>query len=222
MLSLVFALLAAVEVDALLPVLRTETLQARGVAHGAPRARAVVSQEEEPFRQDEQYSYFRRTKKMEDVTLSKPLGTVLVGREGATVVDGFQEGSEAAQQALKKGDRIQTINGVDATQMAFDDVMAMIVDAPEELTLGIARPVIVKKARADLQPSAPAAPEQEPSKLDKAFAKNFGSAEATKKILTKTAKITANPTTWKNPIYFWSIAGTAVLFVPLILYSLSK
>ena len=31
MLSLVFALLAAVEVDALLPVLRTETLQARGV-----------------------------------------------------------------------------------------------------------------------------------------------------------------------------------------------
>merc|ERR1719240_1623212 len=102
----------------------------------------------------------------------------------------------------------------------------MIVDAPEELNLGIARTVIVKKPRAEAQAQAgpaPSAPvEQEPSKLDKAFAKNFGSAEATKKILTKTAKITANPTTWKNPIYFWSIAGTAVLFVPIILYSLSK
>ena len=46
-----------------------------------------------------------------------------MGRDGAAVVDGFQEGSEAAQEALKKGDRVQTINGVDATQMAFDDVI---------------------------------------------------------------------------------------------------
>ena len=63
---------------------------------------------------------------------------------------------------------------------------------------------------------------KEPSKLDKAFAKNFGSAEATAKILTKTAKITANPTTWKNPIYFWSVAGTAALFLPILWYAASK
>ena len=66
------------------------------------------------------------------------------------------------------------------------------------------------------------AAEQVPSKFDKAFDKNFGSVEATKKILTKTAKITANPTTWKNPIYFWSVAGTALLFAPIIWYSVTK
>ena len=95
----------------------------------------------------------------------------------------------------------------------------------DTVDLVIVRTTISRKPR-DADPLAAAGSaatqELEPSKLDKAFAKNFGSAEATKKILTKTAKITANPTTWKNPIYFWSIAGTALLFVPIIWYSISK
>ena len=69
-------------------------------------------------------------------------------------------------------------------------------------------------------PSAPAAPEK--NKLDKAFEKNFGSAEAMQKLGNKVVKTTLNPTTWKNGIYFWSVAGTAVLFLPILFYVLTK
>ena len=59
-------------------------------------------------------------------------------------------------------------------------------------------------------------------KLDKAFEKNFGSAEAMQKLGNKVVKTTLNPTTWKNGIYFWSVAGTAVLFLPILFYVLTK
>ena len=60
------------------------------------------------------------------------------------------------------------------------------------------------------------------AKFEASLMKNFGSAEATQKTATKVTKTVLNTATWKNPIYFWSIAGTFALFVPIILYSLSK
>ena len=181
-----------------------------------------------PYRQDDTYNYYRIPVKKE-VVLSKPLGVDVVPgsplNEGM-VVDGLQEGAGAAAE-LKKGDRIESVNGADVTQMPFDDVMAMLASAPTQITIGFSRTSISRKLReSDALASAPAAAaaaeELEPSKLDKAFAKNFGSVEATQKILSKTAKITTNAATWKNPIYFWSVAGTALLFVPIIWYSVTK
>ena len=180
---------------------------------------------QEPYRQDDTYNYFRKNTETE-VALSKPLGAELVQSDLGVVVDVLAEGGLAKTSGLlKKGDRIQAVNGVDVTQMPFDDVMAMLGAADGEIKFGIARTTIMRRPR-DAEPvastsaSAYVAPEQEPTKFEKSFNKNFGSAEATKKILTKTAKITANPTTWKNPIYFWSVAGTALIFVPIILYTL--
>merc|ERR1712224_919143 len=97
--------------------------------------------------------------------------------------------------------------------------MGRLTSAPAEVVLEVKRNVIVKKPRGVVagQDAAPA-----PSQLEKSFERNFGSTEKTAKTLNKVAKITANPVTWKNPIYFWSIAGTAALFLPIIYYVVTK
>ena len=149
------------------------------------------------------------------------MGATLEASESGVVVKEIAEGSSAAAE-LKVNDLIVSVMDKDASGCSFDEVMAMLTSAPDTVQLEVTRTTITRKLRSADDGNAQGSQEQEPSKLDKAFAKNFGSAEATKKILTKTAKITANPTTWKNPIYFWSIAGTALLFVPIIWYSVTN
>merc|ERR1711924_525565 len=142
---------------------------------------------------------------------------------GSVVVESLQDGS-SAEGLLKKGDRIKAVNNVDVTQKSFDDVLAMLVDSQEQVQLSVARTSVMRKPRdADTGVAVQSAPaEQEPTKLEKSFERNFGSVEATAKTLKKTAIITTNSATWKNPIYFWSVAGTALLFVPIIWYSVTK
>ena len=85
--------------------------------------------------------------------------------------------------------------------MGFDGVMAALGAAPDEVRIGVSRAVISREPRVE-----------EPTKLEKAFDKNFGSAEAAGKLGNKMVKITLNPTTWKNPIYYVSALS---VFVPL-------
>ena len=187
----------------------------------APTVRSAVPRAmAQPYRQDDTYNYYRVTADKE-LSVTKPLGAILVDGVSGVTVESIQDGTEGL---LKKGDQIKAVNGVDVTQREFDDVMAMLIDAPEQLQLSIGRPSIMRKRRDE--DSAAVAPTvvatQEPSKLDKAFDRNFGSVEATAKTLKKTAIITTNAATWKNPIYFWSVAGTALIFVPIIWYSVSS
>ena len=194
--------------------------------HATPLVqRSSIPQLATPYRQDDKFNYYR-TSTDKEVALTKPLGVDLNEGEFGVMVSGVQEGS-GALDLLKKGDRITGVNGADVTQKSFDDVVAMIVAAPDQVQLSITRVSVTRKPRdADTVgkpvPKTSEEEEQVPSKFDKSFAKNFGDAESTAKILQKTARITANPTTWKNPIYFWSVAGTALIFVPIIWYSVSK
>ena len=91
----------------------------------APRAALT------PYRQDDTYNYYRIPIKKE-VVLSKPFGADLVENNGM-VIDELTEGGNAAVD-LKKGDIIQVVNGEDVTQMGFDEVMAMLTAAPEQVT----------------------------------------------------------------------------------------
>eukprot|EP00966_Prymnesium_polylepis_P218518 5057894-Prymnesium_polylepis.1 len=110
--------------------------------------------------------------------------------------------------------------GQDCTNMDFDSVMQLLeaADSPVELVLTIpasppASAPVPKPAKQKLEGTA---------KFEAALNKNFGSAEASQKIATKVTKRVEHTATWKNPIYVWSIAGTAALFVPIILYVASK
>ena len=178
----------------------------------------------QPYRQDDNWNYYRVPKRL-SASLAKPMGAVLTEDGGKVVVQSLEEGSSGAAE-LKVNDRVVSIMEQDVSASSFDEIMSMLASAPDTVQLDVLRTTILRKPRssddASLDAPSKGEEEQEPSKLDKAFAKNFGSAEATAKILQKTAKITANPTTWKNPIYFWSIAGTAVLFLPILFYVVTK
>lgn len=175
---------------------------------------------EQPYRSDEQFDYFRRTKE-ETFTLAQPIGAVIEsGSAGGVVVADFAD-AESAGGALKKNDVIVSVMGNDVSEASVDDVTQLLTSSPAEVTLGIKRNVVTRKPRLGAAPPKPAtAPAQEfDSKLDKKFDQNFGTAEKTAKTLSKVAKITTAKATWKNPIYFWSVAGTALIFVPILLYA---
>ena len=198
-------------------------------ASSASRASAPLALE--PYRQDDMYDYYRMPVEKEFV-LSKPLGAGLIdGAKGATV-EVVQEGANA-DKVLRKGDTIIAVMGTDVSGKSVEEVMTLLTAAPERVKLDVSRTTITRQPRNTAAPavapataagiavpSAPAVPEK--NKLDKAFEKNFGSAEAMQKLGNKVVKTTLNPTTWKNGIYFWSVAGTAVLFLPILFYVLTK
>ena len=135
------------------------------------------------------------------------------------VVVALQDG---ATTELKKGDCLKTVNGVDVTAKGLEEVMEIIATTEQFVVLDISRTTVTRRPRTSDDLSAAGVEPQELSKLDKAFQRNFASPEATQKLANKVVKTTLNPTTWKNPIYFWSIAGTAALFLPIIWYTVSK
>ena len=83
------------------------------------------------------------------IELSKPLGAVLEEAQpsGVQVADVVEGGSAMETGLLKKRDRLLDISGTDVSGATFDATMAVLTDAPDALTLGIARNVIIKKAR---------------------------------------------------------------------------
>ena len=169
------------------------------VARSATRRAAAAMQAEDPFNSAE----FETVA----VTLKKPLGVMLVEvDEGTVIVNNLlEEGS--AKGTLQAGDVIRSVMGQSVASTGFDDVMGALSAAPEEVELSVSR------IRPDNSPSK-AARVEDPSKVRKAFDKNFGSVEATTKLTTKMAKITTNKATWKNPIYYLSALS---VFVPLIM-----
>ena len=60
------------------------------------------------------------------------------------------------------------------------------------------------------------------AKVNAAMEKNFGSVEGMQKMGTKVSKTVQAEAFWKNPVVFWSIAGTAALFVPILFYVATK
>lgn len=109
---------------------------------GSPRA-------EIPFKSDGGFDYFRIQREV-TITLPKPLGAVLEETAPSGVkVTGLQEGGSALDtKLLKKNDRILTVMGQNVAAARFDDVMAALVAAPEEVELGVSRVVIVKRPAA--------------------------------------------------------------------------
>ena len=99
------------------------THQFSGVTRMRGVCRVVAPRAETPFRSDDEYDYFRKSK-MYTVTLEKPLGAVLEECAPAGVrVEALQEGGSAASTGLlKKGDRLRTIQGTDVSKASFDDV----------------------------------------------------------------------------------------------------
>ena len=118
----------------------------------APRQRTVaplMMAAPQPFRSDEKFDYFKVLRRL-DVKLTKPMGAVLEeGKAGGVVVDDLQDGGSAAETGLlKKGDRLSTVMGTDVMGATFDEVMDLLVNAPEEVELGVRRVVISRKPRA--------------------------------------------------------------------------
>ena len=118
----------------------------------APRQRTVaplMMAAPQPFRSDEKFDYFKVLRRL-DVTLTKPMGAVLEeGKAGGVVVDDLQDGGSAAETGLlKKGDRLSTVMGTDVMGGTLDEVMDLLVNAPEEVELGVRRMVISRKPRA--------------------------------------------------------------------------
>ena len=60
------------------------------------------------------------------------------------------------------------------------------------------------------------------AKVNAAMEKNFGSVEGMQKMGTKVSKTVQAEAFWKNPVVFWSIAGTAALFLPIGYYVITK
>ena len=185
--------------------------------------RAFLVLNEAPVKSDDQYDYFRRPKDIV-VSLPKPLGAVLESASpaGVVVADLSSEGSASSTGLLKKGDRVISVMGTDVSALSFDEVMQLLTSAPDEVELGVTRNVITRRERVPAAGATGGFGQAPQSKLDKKFDQNFGTAEKTAKTLTKVAKITTAAQTWKNPIYFWAVAGTALLFVPILWYSFSK
>ena len=79
------------------------------------RSRVAALRAQAPFKSDAQYDYFRKIRQI-SVTLAKPLGAVLEECPPAGVrVEELQDGGSAAEtELLKKGDRIRSVQGVDA------------------------------------------------------------------------------------------------------------
>ena len=113
----------------------------------------IIAQQQ-PYRSDDKWDYFRLLRKVE-VTLTKPLGAVLeeTGQTAGTVkVDDLAEGGSALETGLlKKGDVLLTVMGEDVSAASFDDVMDLLINAPEEVELGVRRTMISRKPR-DLTP----------------------------------------------------------------------
>lgn len=147
-------------------------LQRRGCAlhrTGAPVACT-------PIRSDDEFDYFRRSREL-TIELTKPLGAVLeeAAAGGVQVLEVVEGGSAFETGLLKKRDRLVNISGVDVATASFDEVrpprvgpsvtpahpfaslprvrlaawqaMEVLSSAAEELSLGIARTVIVKVKR---------------------------------------------------------------------------
>ena len=113
----------------------------------------IIAQQQ-PYRSDDKWDYFRLLRKVE-VTLTKPLGAVLeeTGQTAGTVkVDDLAEGGSALETGLlKKGDVLLTVMGEDVSAASFDDVMDLLINAPEEVELSVRRTMISRKPR-DLTP----------------------------------------------------------------------
>ena len=107
-----------------------------------------------PYRSDANFDYFRVPKEL-SVTLPKPLGAVLEEAAPSGVkVQELQEGGSGAETGLlKKGDKFVSVCGADCAALDFDSVMAMLVDAPDEVELQVVRTSIVRKPRAAVEPS---------------------------------------------------------------------
>ena len=95
----------------------------------------------------------------------------------------------------------------------------------------VARSRVLRLQDGDDAPvDAPPAPDAPPArvklegtaKVNAAMEKNFGSVEGMQKMGTKVSKTVQAEAFWKNPVVFWSIAGTAALFVPILLYVATK
>jgi len=117
------------------------------------RSRPPLAQAPQPYRSDEQWDYFRIPRSL-TVTLPKPLGAVLEEAAPAGVkVEDLQEGGSAAETGLlKKGDRLTSVMGADVSSATFDEVMALLIDAPAEVELGVKRVVISRKPRVKAAP----------------------------------------------------------------------
>lgn len=113
------------------------------------RQRAGVPMACTPFRSDDEFDYFRRTKEL-TVELTKPLGAVLeeTAAGGVAVEDIVEGGSAMETGLLKKRDRLLDISGTDVSGASFDEVMEVLGGAEDPLTLSVSRGVIVKKKRA--------------------------------------------------------------------------
>ena len=101
----------------------------------------------------------------------------------------------------------------------------------------LAAPATIARSRAlrlqdgdDAPADAPPAPDAPPArvklegaaKVNAAMEKNFGSVEGMQKMGTKVSKTVQAEAFWKNPVVFWSIAGTAALFLPIGYYVITK
>ena len=110
-----------------------------------------------PFRSDANFDYFRTTSKF-SISLTKPLGAVLqevptkTPEPAGVKIEELNEGGSAFE-ALKKGDKLTSVMGTDVSKSSFDDVMALLVDAPETVELGVLRTAMTRKKRAAVPPS---------------------------------------------------------------------
>merc|ERR1719291_325671 len=170
------------------------------------------------------------------VTLDKPLEALRFeagvpgALSGICIGEIIEGGSASNRPAISKGAGVFQVAGQDCTQKdlgEFLQLLEMLSESPVKLVISAPLPITSSCSCCESPiPAAPAAPAKQKlegsAKVEAAFAKNFGTTEATQKMATKVTKTVLNQATWKNPIYFWSIAGTAVLFVPIILYSVSK
>ena len=110
-----------------------------------------------PFRSDANFDYFRITREI-SATLTKPLGAVLEEVStttpepaGVQVEELNEDGS--AFETLKKGDKLTSVMGQDVTKSSFDDVMALLIDAPGEVELKLLRTSMTRKPRPKLPPT---------------------------------------------------------------------
>jgi len=117
-------------------------------ARGGARAPPLRANAQQPYRSDAKFDYFRIPRSL-TVTLTKPLGAVLEDAAPAGVkVEDLQEGGSAAETGLlKKGDMLRSVMGTDVSEASFDEVMALLIDAPAEVELGVRRVVISRKPR---------------------------------------------------------------------------
>ena len=146
------------------PTMRAQKLQQpaayrRRVAH-APFAMAT------PFRSDANFDYFKVVSE-KTVTLTKPLGAMLeeAAPAGVKVQDLAEGGSAAETGLLKKGDVLLSVMGADVSSASFDEVMDLLVNAPEEVELAVKRTLMTRKPRVK-QPDPVLTVDGEPFKVE--------------------------------------------------------